>query len=133
MTYFKILALVYGLAAFLKPFYMHLLPWDENRFLARAYAEERPTWVVPVVVAGFALVALTWYIELTTSVPYSIVITLLFSLTAIKGAILLYDYPRFQRWVAGMLRRDGGRQIVAIDIGVAVFGLAILLAAFLLF
>ena len=33
-------------------------------------------------------------------VHYSIVITILFSLTAIKGVILLFDYQKFQSWVA---------------------------------
>jgi len=32
MNYFKVLGIVFGLAAFLKLFYMHFLPWDENSF-----------------------------------------------------------------------------------------------------
>ena len=133
MTYFQALALVFGVAAMLKPFYMHVLPWDEQAFLAKAYAQRRPAWVVPVAVLGLVLVALTWYVHFTTDVPYSLVITIVFSLTAIKGLALLLDYPRFQRWVAGMLAKDRGRQVVLIDIAVGVAGLAIVLLALLVY
>ena len=129
MNYFQVLGLVFGLAAMLKPFYMHVLPWDEQAFLAKAYTQRRPVWVVPVAVLGLALVALTWYVHLTTDVPYSLVITILFSLTALKGLALLLDYERFQRWVAGMLAKDRGRQVVLIDAAVGVVGLAIVVLA----
>jgi hypothetical protein len=133
MTYFTVLALAFGVAAMLKPFYMHVLPWDEQAFLARAYATRRPVWVVPVAVLGLALVALTWYLHLSSDVPYSLVITLLFSLTALKGLALLLDYPRFQRWVAGMLAKDRGRQVVLIDVAVGVFGFGVVLLAILVY
>jgi hypothetical protein len=42
MNYFKVLGIVFGLAALLKPFYMHLLPWDENQFIEKFYSEKRP-------------------------------------------------------------------------------------------
>ena len=133
MNYFQTLGLVFGLAAMLKPFYMHVLPWDENAFIAKAYAQRRPAWVVPVVVLGLALVAITWYMHLTTDVPYSLVITILFSLTALKGLALLLDYERFQRWVAGMLAKDRGRQVVLIDAAVGVFGLGIVVLALVVY
>ena len=131
--YFKVLALVFGLAAMLKPLYMHVLPWDEQAFLAKTYAQRRPAWVVPVALLGLALVALTWFVHFTTDVPYSLVITILFSLTAIKGLTLLLDYQRFQRWVAGMLAKDRGRQVVLIDVGAGVFGLGVVLLAVLVY
>jgi hypothetical protein len=129
MNYFKLLGLVFGLAAMLKPFYMHVLPWDEHAFIARAYTKRRPAWVVPVAVLGLALVALTWYVHFTAAVPYSPVLTILFSLTAVKGLTLLLDYERFQRWVAAMLAKDRGRGIVLVDLGAGAIGLAIVLLA----
>ena len=129
MNYFQVLGLVFGLAAMLKPVYMYVLPWDERAFLAKAYTKRRPAWVVPVAVLGLALVALTWYVHFTTDVPYSLVLTLLFSLTALKGLALLLDYERFQRWVAGMLSKDRGRGVVLVDLGVDTVGLAIVLVA----
>jgi hypothetical protein len=38
MYYFQILGIVFGLIAFLKPFYMHGFLWDENRFIAKYYS-----------------------------------------------------------------------------------------------
>ena len=129
MNYFKLLGLVFGLAAMLKPVYMHVLPWDEHTFIAKAYAKRRPAWVVPVAVLGLALVALTWFVHFTTDVPYSLVLTILFSLTALKGLTLLLDYERFQRWVAGMLAKDRGRGVVLVDVAAGVIGLAIVALA----
>jgi hypothetical protein len=129
MNYFQVLGLVFGLAAMLKPVYMHVLPWDEHAFLSRVYAERRPAWVVPVAVVGLLLVALTWYVHFTAAVPYSLVLTILFSLTALKGLTLLLDYERFQRWVAGMLAEDRGRGVVLVDLAAGAIGLAIVLLA----
>ena len=129
MNYFKVLGLVFGLAAMLKPLYMHLLPWDENAFIAKAYGKERPAWIVPVALVGLGLVALTWYLHFTTDVPYSLILTILFSLTALKGIALLFDYERFQKWVAGMLAKDRGRGVVLVDVGAGAIGLVIVLLA----
>jgi hypothetical protein len=129
MNYFQLLGLVFGLAAMLKPVYMHVLPWDEQAFIARTYTKQRPAWVVPVAVLGLLLVALTWWVHFTTPVPYSLILTILFSLTALKGLTLLLDYERFQRWVAGMLARDRGRGVVLVDLAAGAIGLAIVLLA----
>jgi len=133
MSYFKILGIVFGLAAFLKPFYMHLLPWDENKFIAKAYKEKRPKWIIPVAILGLALVGLTWYKELTTDIPYSMVITIIFSLTAVKAVMFIFDYQRFQKWVADMLKKEKGKKIVLIDILVGIFGLAVIVASLLVY
>jgi hypothetical protein len=117
----------------LKPFYMHILPWDENKALSKAYSSKRPGWIVPVAIAGLLLVGFTWYMELSTAVPYSIIITLLFSLTAIKALFFLFDYGKFQHWVAGMLSRNRGRKVVIVDSLVGVFGLIMIIATLLIF
>lgn len=127
MNYFQILGIVFGLMAFLKPFYMHILPWDENKFIKNTYTQERPKWIVYVAILGLALVALTWYMELTTSIQYSIIITIMFSLTAIKAIVFLFDYKRFHNWVADMLKKDKGKKIVTLDIFVGLFGLAMII------
>ncbi len=133
MNYFKVLGIVFGLAAFLKPFYMHLLPWDENRFLERFYTEKRPPYIVILALLGLALVVLTWYLHFTLGVANSIYITVLFSLTAIKALVLLLDYQKFQKTVAAMLRKDRGRGVILVDIGASVFGLIILVVTFILY
>jgi len=133
MNYFKILGISFGLAAMLKPFYMHLIPWDENKYIAKAYSQKRPKWIVPVAIIGLLLVAFTWYKELTSDVAYSMVITIVFSLTAIKALFFIFDYEKFQKWVEGMLAEKKGRKIVWIDIAVGVFGFIVIIASILLY
>lgn len=133
MNYFKILGIVFGLMALLKPFYMHLIPWDENKFIAKAYAKKRPKWIVPVAIFGLALVAFTWYKELTTQIEYSYIISILFSLTAIKALFFIMDYEKFQKWVAGMLSQNNGKKIILIDIFVGIFGLSVIILSILIY
>ena len=133
MNYFKILGLIFGLAAFLKPVYMHVIPWDENKFIEKTYSEKRPRWIVPVAVIGLGLVALTWYMHVTTDIAYSLILTILFSLTALKAIVLIFDYKTFHKWVAGMLSKDKGRKIVLVDIAASAFGLVIILLALLVY
>ena len=133
MNYFKALGLIFGLIAFLKPFYMHILPWDENKFLEQTYAEKRPTWILPVAISGILLVCFTWYMELTTEIPYSIIITVMFSITAVKALVLIFDYKRFYQWVAGMLSKDKGKKIILVDILTGIFGLIMIVLSILLF
>jgi hypothetical protein len=85
MNYFQILGVVFGIIAFLKPFYMHILPWDENKYIAKAYSKKRPDWIFPVAGIGISLVGFTWYKEFSTDIKYSLIFTILFSLTAIKA------------------------------------------------
>ncbi len=131
MNYFKILGIGFGLIAFLKPFYMHLLPWDENKFIAKTYTEKRPGWIVWVALIGLALVGFTWYMELTTSIRYSLIITIMFSLTAVKAILFIFDYRKFYTWVAGMLNKDKGRKIILVDIFAGLFGLAMIILSIL--
>lgn len=133
MNYFKILGIIFGLVAALKPFYIHLLPYDENKLLNKAYSSERPIWILPAGILGLLLVAFTWFKELTTEVPYSIIITLIFSLTAVKAFLFIFDYQRFQKWVAGMLEEKKGRKIVIIDILVGILGIIVMIASILLY
>jgi len=133
MHYFKILGIIFGLAAMLKPFYMHLIPWDENKYIAKAYTKKRPKWVIPVSIVGLILVAITWYKELTTNIPYSLIITIIFSLTAIKAIFFIFDYEKFQQWVAGMLAKEDGKKIVLVDILAGVFGLIVFVTSIIIF
>jgi hypothetical protein len=133
MSYFKILGIVFGLAAMLKPIYMHLIPWDENKYIAKTYSKKRPKWIVPVAIIGLLLVAFTWYKELSTNVAYSIVITIVFSLTAIKALLFIFDYEKFQKWVAGMLAEKGGKKIVLVDIVAGIFGAIVIVASIFLY
>jgi len=69
----------------------------------------------------------------TAGVPYSLILTILFSLTALKAIILIFDYKSFYKWVAGMLSKEKGRDIVLEDIAAGIFGLAVVLLAILVY
>lgn len=127
MNYFKILGILFGLIALLKPFYMHILPWDENKFIAKTYTKKRPKWVIPVAITGLLIVAFTWYMEFLTNIQYSIIITIMFSLTAIKALILIIDYDQFHQWVRELLKKDKGKQIIIIDSFAGLFGLVLII------
>ncbi len=131
MNYFKILGVCFGIVAFLKPFYMHLLPWDENRFIEKTYSEKRPAWILWVGLAGLSLVGLTWYIEITTDIRYSLIITIMFSLTAVKAIFFIFDYQKFHNWVKEMLSHNKGSKIVLVDIFAGIFGLAMIVLSLL--
>jgi hypothetical protein len=131
MNYFQVLGIGFGLLAFLKPFYMHVLPWDENKFIEKAYTSQRPKWIVWVAVLGILLVAFTWYKQLTTDIQYSWIVSIMFSLTAVKALFFLFDYQRFYRWVAGMLKKDKGRKIILVDVLAGLFGLAMIVLSLL--
>jgi hypothetical protein len=133
MNYFKVLGIVFGLVAALKPFYIHLLPYDENKLLEKAYSSKRPGWVLPAGIIGLLLVAFTWYKELTTDIPYSLILTIIFSLTAIKAFFFVFDYQKFQQWVAGMLEKNQGKKIVVLDVFVGFLGIAVIIASILLY
>lgn len=130
MNYFKGLGIVFGLIAMLKPFYMHILPWDENKLIAKVYAKKRPKWVVYACLLITLLIGFTWYMHLTTDVSYSIIITVLFSLLGIKTFMLLFNYEVFHKFVAAMLNKKKGKGVVIIDSFVGIFGMVILILTF---
>jgi hypothetical protein len=86
-----------------------------------------------VAIAGLLLVAFTWYKELTTDVAYSMVITIIFSLTAIKALLFIFDYQKFQKWVAGMLAEKEGQKIVWVDIFAGILGAIIVVVSLLIY
>lgn len=132
MNYFQIIGIVFGLAAFLKPFYMHVIPWNENKFIAKAYTEKRPGWVMPVALTGLVLIGFTWYQELSTEIRYSMIISILFSLSAIKAIFFIFDYSKFQRWVTGLLSKDKGINVVIVDVFAGIFGFVLITASVIL-
>lgn len=127
MNYFKTLGIIFGLLAFLKPVYMHVLPWDENTFIKKFYSERRPPWIVPIALIGVGLIVLTWYLHFTLDIPHSIYIAVLFSLTAVKIGALLFNYESFHLFAKALLTKNKGRGVVLVDIGVGLVGLFILI------
>ncbi|QVK16872.1 hypothetical protein KHQ81_08105 [Mycoplasmatota bacterium] len=125
MLYFKCLGILFGIMAFLKPFYLHILPFDEKKWIQKMYPEEKPYWINIISILGLVLLIVTWIIELVTQISLSIVISLLFSCTLIKIIVLLFNYEKFYSWLTNLLKKE--KQLYIIDGFVSLFGLILIL------
>lgn len=107
MNYFQILSFAFGAILILTRPAIQFFPKQWNAFeLNKAYTEKQPGWVWFVGVLGLLLVAFTWYKHFTAGVPYSLVITILLSLTLIKMSQVLFNYKQFRIFVARVLEKD---------------------------
>ncbi len=133
MNYFQILSIAFGLLLILTRPAIQFFPKQWNAFeLNTAYTEKQPRWVWVVGLFGLGLVALTWYKHFTAGVPYSIVITLLLSLTLIKMSQVLFNYEQFRVFVVRVLEKDR-KTLVLINIFALILGIISLLLGFLLY
>ena len=129
MGYFQLLGFIIGLAAILKIVLMLLRPQNATNFIARAYGEKRPLWVVPVFIITLGLVGYTWYMQFTTNVPYSIVVTVFVSLALLKVLFIVFDYQRFKKKIDATLAKEKGRDIFIQNTLSGILGLIVLLLA----
>ena len=107
MNFFQILSFVFGALLILTRPAIQFFPRQWNAFeLNKAYTEKQPRWVWIVGALGVLLVAFTWYKHFTAGVPYSLVITILLSLTLIKMSQVLFNYKQFRIFVARVLEKD---------------------------
>ncbi len=113
-------------------FLIELFPkrWKEFE-LNSAYTEEKPKWIWYVAIVGLIVIIFTWYMHFTTDVPYSIVITLIVSLTVIKTSQVLFNYEKFRAFVVKLFTEDRKTltklNIVILILGIAVFSLGLFL------
>jgi len=54
-AYFKILGILFGLTALLKPVVFHLIPWDEHAFFQKACFARRLVWTLFFLSRGFVM------------------------------------------------------------------------------
>ena|SRR6056297_2744098 len=133
MIYFKVLGILIGIAAMLKPIYMHLLPWDENKFPANTLLKKRLLWIVPVTFFGLIMVACTWYVELNTDLTYSMIFTVIFTLAVMRILVFLFDYQAFYKWLKRKLMEDRGKKFVIVDLWVGELGLIMVVLSIVLY
>ncbi len=107
MSYFTILSLGYGLVMLLTRPMIHLFPqaWADIE-MGKIYTDRQPVWVWLVGCFGVGLVAFTWYTHFTAEVPYSIIVTLVISLTLVKLSQVLFNYKQFRAFAERVLRRE---------------------------
>jgi len=133
MNYFQVLSIAFGLLLILTRPAIQFFPKQWNAFeLNTAYTEKQPRWVWYIGLFGLVLVAFTWYKHFTVGVPYSIVITLLLTLTLIKISQVLFNYKQFRAFVVRVLEKDR-KTLALINIFALILGIASLLIGFLLY
>lgn len=127
MMYFKIFSIVMGLVSIgVRPL-MHLMPEKWNRFeLGIVYTEKRPSWVWMMGIISLTIVCFTWYKELTTDIEYSLILTIIVTLTLLKTLQILFNYNAFRKFVHRALVED--RSIIRkINIAATIMGIGLLL------
>jgi uncharacterized membrane protein YdcZ (DUF606 family) len=133
MNYFQVLSIAFGAILILTRPAIQFFPRQWNAFeLKRAYTKKQPLWVWIVGFLGLILVVYTWYKHFTADVPYSIVITILISLTLIKTSQVLFNYNRFRTFVEQVLKKDR-KTLTLINIFALTLGAISLMLGFLLY
>ncbi|MDT8285135.1 MAG: hypothetical protein RQ767_06375, partial [Thermovirgaceae bacterium] len=106
MLYFQFLALVFGtIMITIAPFIA--LKGDRWIDLLREviYPEDRPVWLWVAGAASIFLVLITWYAEITTSVPLSWIMTLYVSLAIPKFYLVIYRYDQTRNILVSLMDR----------------------------
>ena len=133
MNYFQVLSIVFGLILILTRPAIQFFPKQWNAFeLNTAYTEKQPRWVWYVGIIGLGLVIFTWYMHFAAGIPYSIIITLMLTLTLIKMSQVLFNYKEFRAFAVRVLEKDR-KTLTLINIFAIVLGIASLLMGFLLY
>ena len=134
-TYFRIIALIWGLAAVItKP----VLFWigGGNRWrdwlLRVAYnPDRRPKWVYWAALFAAILVAFTWFQVIATSISHGWILAAVMTLAFGKVVTLLFDYPRFTNFVKETLTHPQKENRMVIV--VSVMGVVLILLAFFMY
>jgi hypothetical protein len=133
MNYFQVLSIAFGLILILTRPAIQFFPKQWNAFeLNTAYTEKQPRWVWYIGLFGLALVIYTWYMHFTAGIPYSLVITLMLTLTLVKMSQVLFNYKQFRAFVVRVLENDR-KTLTLINIFALILGIASLLMGFLLY
>jgi len=133
MNYFQVLSIVFGLILILTRPAIQFFPRQWNAFeLNTAYTEKQPRWVWFVGLFGLALVIFTWYMHFSAGIPYSIVVTLVLTLTLVKMSQVLFNYKQFRAFAVWVLEKDR-KKLTLINIFALILGMALLIMGFLLY
>jgi hypothetical protein len=69
------------------------------------YPEKQPVWIWITGAATAILVLLTWYVELTTRIPYSWIMTIFITLAVPKFYLLTFQYARTRNCLFSLMDR----------------------------
>ncbi len=125
--YFKILSIAYGALMILKGPVVHFLGRRWARFEPGVVYPEKQSfrvWVVGVV--GLILIAVTWVMHVKTDVDYSLIVTLVVTLTFVKLSQLLFNYRRFRQFVVKVWEKNPP-YLLWLNVAIGVLGTALVL------
>lgn len=127
MNYFEGFSIIWGAIMIVIRAFIHIIPEKWNHFeLEKVYKHKRPKWIWIVCLVSILIVSFTWYKELTTNVPYSLIITTLISLTLIKISQLIFNYQNFRAFVRKALVED--RSIIRkINLSTTIIGIILII------
>jgi len=107
MFYFKLVTLIFGVLTITMAPVIVFMPGKYRSFVRSILLQEkRVPWVWLPVFAYGALLVLTWYVELNTSVRLSWVFTLLFSLGLVKVYLVLFRYDQFREIFLKLMEKE---------------------------
>lgn len=127
MNYFAVLSLIFGILLIGTRVLIHLFGEAWNDFeLKIAYTEKQPRWVWYIAFLGVLLIGYTWYQYVITDIPYSIIITIIITITLIKTSQVLFNYAQFRAFAARLLTQDR-KTLLALNSIIVILGLGLLL------
>ncbi|MBN1333625.1 MAG: hypothetical protein JW971_07650 [Synergistales bacterium] len=107
MFYFKLVALIFGVLTITMAPVIVFMPGKYRYFLRSILLREKiAPWVWLPVFAYGALLVLTWYVELNSSVRLSWVVTLLFSLGLVKVYLILFRYSQYREVILQLMEKE---------------------------
>lgn len=107
MFFFRLMTLLLGVVMVsLAPFFLILYERFKIVMFRNIYPEKRPVWMwVPI--AGISVLAvLSWYVEITTRISFSWLVTLFLTMGLAKALILIFRYDELRSLVEKMSRYE---------------------------
>ncbi|MCE7793982.1 hypothetical protein K8O68_16460 [Salipaludibacillus sp. CUR1] len=126
MNYFQAGSIFFGVLLIAVRLTMHVIPEKWNQFeLNRVYTEKMPQWVWLAGIISMIITGVTWYKQVTTDVSFSIVFTLIISLTLVKVGQVIFNYNQFRAFAIKALTEDR-TIIIKINIFTTVLGVLLI-------
>ncbi|WP_280772043.1 hypothetical protein [Salipaludibacillus daqingensis] len=126
MNYFQVISILFGIVLIGGRLLIHIMPEKWARFeLDHVYKQKRPSWVWIVGMISLIIVSITWYMQLTSEVPMSMIVTIVVTLTLVKVSQVIFNYERFRQFAKKALTEDRSI-IVKINIVTTVLGVILI-------
>lgn len=107
MFFFKLLALILGVEMVsIAPVFILMHKEFKKMLFNVLCPEQRPSWMWFPVTGVAGLILLAWYVELTTKVNLSWIITLYLTLGFVKFYLIIFRYEKFRDIMIDLSRKE---------------------------